>query len=68
MDRVFKDHKQLFPVLCEWMSSPEYIGQLDKKRPRSHHQFVRSLYMDLLEREPEYQEFRKNVLDKAYQT
>jgi len=58
VDRVHKDHRQVFPVLCEWLSSEEYRRQLKLKRPLSNHQFVRSLYMDLLERQPNYQEFR----------
>lgn len=56
--RVHEDHRQVFPVLCEWLSSEQYCAQLQQKRPRSNHQFVRSLYMDLLERQPSYQEFR----------
>ncbi len=59
VDRVHKDHRQLFPVLCEWLSSPAYLAQLQKKRPRTNHQFVRSIYMDLLERQPSYQDFRR---------
>lgn len=58
VDRVHKDHRQLFPVLCEWLSAAEYKNQLQTKRPLSNHQFVRSLYMDLLGRQPNYQEFR----------
>jgi len=58
VDRVHQDHRQLFPVLCEWFSSEQYHAQLRTKRPRTNHQFVRSLYMDLLERQPDYQEFR----------
>ena len=56
--RVRDDHAQFFPVLREWLSSPLYLKQMAVRRPRSDNQFIRSLYFDLLERPPSYQEFR----------
>jgi hypothetical protein len=56
--RVHDDPAQYFPVLAQWLTAPEYLAGLDRRRPRSDHQFIRSLYMDLLERQPSYDELR----------
>jgi hypothetical protein len=58
VERVHGDPRQFFPVLREWVGSDLYRAQMRIKRPRSDHQFIRSLYFDLLDRAPRYQEFR----------
>ena len=58
IDRVHVNHDELFTVLLEWFTSEEYVAQMAVKRPRTDNQFIRSLYFDLLERAPNYQEFR----------
>jgi hypothetical protein len=58
VEKVNSDHDQFFGLLGEWLGSPEYSEQMAVKRHRSDNQFIRSLYFDLLERAPEYQEFR----------
>lgn len=58
VDRVHADPRQFFPLLAEWLTSAEYLENLQRRRPRTDHQFIRSLYMDLLERQPTYDELR----------
>lgn len=58
VDRVHQDFGQFFAVLSEWIASEDYRAALAKKKPRSDRQFIRGLYMDLLERRPTYEEMR----------
>lgn len=47
-----------FDVLAGWMASARYADEQRPSRPLSHHQFARSLYLDLLGRTPTYDELR----------
>lgn len=58
VDSVHAQPSGFFAVLVQWLASEAYA---DPKRPRramSHHQFARSLYIDLLGRTPTYDELR----------
>lgn len=50
--RAFRD------VLVAWLSSDRYTAPDRPRRALSHHQFARSLYLDLLGRTPTYEELR----------
>lgn len=56
--RVQQDFAQFFVVISEWLQSDSYWDGAQQKQPKSDRQFVRGLYMDLLERTPEYEELR----------
>lgn len=56
--RVHRDFTQFFPVLGEWILSPAYLDALQVRRPKSERQFLRGLYVDLLDRVPELEELR----------
>lgn len=56
--RVQQDFAQFFAVLAEWLQSDAYCDAAQHKQQKSDRQFVRGLYMDLLERTPEYEELR----------
>lgn len=56
--RVHATPARFFDVLDEWMTSAAYLEALSRKKLRSDRQFIRSLYMDLLERTPTYEELR----------
>lgn len=47
-----------FDVLIAWLASARYADEQRPARPLSHHQFARSLYLDLLGRAPTYDEVR----------
>ena len=47
-----------FDVLAGWIASARYADEQRPARPMSHHQFARSLYLDLLGRTPTYDELR----------
>lgn len=47
-----------FATLAGWTASPEYVEALALRKPRTHRQLVRALYLDVLERVPEYDELR----------
>lgn len=52
------DPRQFRNVLREWLLSPRYTGPDRGPRAKSDHQFIRSLFVDLLGRPPSYEEFR----------
>lgn len=56
--RVHEAPAAFFDVLAEWLASERYVAGVAIKKPRTDRQFVRSLYMDVLEREPTYDEIR----------
>lgn len=56
--RVQKDFAQFFPVLGEWIESQAYLDALQVRRQKSERQFLRGLYVDLLDRAPELEELR----------
>jgi len=56
--RVHADFGEFFAVLADWITSPDYLAAIATRRPRTDRQFVRGLYMDLLERRPDYEEMR----------
>jgi hypothetical protein len=58
VDRLHADHTAFFPILAEWLASERYLALVPKPRVRSERQFVRSLYIDLLGREPTRDELR----------
>lgn len=58
IDRVHADPEQFFDLLGEWLSSDEYVASAKKPKPRTDRQFVRSIFTDLLGRQPDYQELR----------
>jgi hypothetical protein len=55
---VNKDWKRFFPVLGRWLQSDLYEQNLARRKPKSERQFLRGLYMDLLERVPTHDELR----------
>ncbi len=55
---VHADPGTFFGVLAGWIASPRYQDPQRPPRPLSHHQFARSLYLDLLGRTPTYDELR----------
>lgn len=55
---VQQDWKRFFPVLGRWLQSDTYEQNLGKRKPKSERQFLRGLYMDLLERVPTHDELR----------
>ena len=52
------DESAFFPILAEWTHAADYVAAVAVKRPRTHRQLVRSLYFDVLERAPTYDELR----------
>lgn len=56
--RVQRAPAEFFVVLAEWLASETYEAALAKKKPKTDHQFIRGLYMDLLARTPTYEELR----------
>jgi len=55
---VTADWKQFFPVLGQWLRSDAYVEAAAGKKPKTERQFLRGLYMDLLERTPQHDELR----------
>ena len=45
-------------MLAEWLAGEAYAQALARKKPKTDHQFIRSLYQDLLGRAPGYDELR----------
>jgi len=58
VDRVHEDPKTFFAQLQDWILSDAYHDALAVRRRKSDHQFVRSLYIDLLGRLPSGEELR----------
>jgi hypothetical protein len=56
--RVHADFTEFFPVLGEWLQSDTYLQETQRRRPKSERQFLRGLYIDLLERAPDAEELR----------
>lgn len=56
--RVQADFSQFFAVLGEWLQSDAYRAGVDVRRTKSERQFLRGLYVDLLDRVPELEELR----------
>ncbi|HKB14898.1 MAG TPA: hypothetical protein VKF62_02485 [Planctomycetota bacterium] len=57
-ERLRADPRAFPDLVREWVSSPAYVERLGRPRPKSPLQFVRSLYVDLLDRPPTDEEFR----------
>lgn len=55
---VHADPGRFFPVLQGWLSGEPYAALADRLRPKGERQFLRGLYMDLLERVPDHDELR----------
>jgi hypothetical protein len=58
VQRVHEKPAEFLVVLAEWLASVAYAKGIESRRLRTDHQFIRSLYMDLLERTPTYDELR----------
>lgn len=56
--RLREDEQAFFAILAEWTQSPAYLAAVAVRRPRTHRELVRSLYFDVLERAPDYDELR----------
>lgn len=63
--RLHEDPRCYLQLLREWLNSPALHQRLQRQRPISNRLFVRSLFVDLLEREPEEGETEplRNALD-----
>jgi hypothetical protein len=48
-----------FTILAAWLGSERYRERVALRRPRTDRQFVRSLYVDVFEREPSEDELRR---------
>jgi len=57
VERAKADSHALLAIQKEWILSDRYQKTVDKLRPKSDIQFIRTLYMDLLNREPTQDEF-----------
>jgi hypothetical protein len=58
VDVVHEAPAAFFDVLAQWQCSERYLDPDRPRRDLSHHQFARSLYLDLLGRVPTYDELR----------
>jgi hypothetical protein len=58
VDIVHAQPGAFFDVLAQWLASERYADPARPPRSLSHHQFARSLYLDLLGRLPTYDELR----------
>ncbi|MBI2921504.1 MAG: FHA domain-containing protein [Planctomycetes bacterium] len=56
--RVAADPKAFHEVQKEWLLGDDYLARAQGLRRKSDHQFIRSLYVDLLGRRPTWEEFR----------
>jgi hypothetical protein len=57
VERAKADSHTILAIQKEWILSDRYQKTVDKLRPKSDIQFIRTLYMDLLNREPTQDEF-----------
>jgi len=57
--RLRQDPHCLPEIFADWMCSQAYEDLLNELRIKTDRQFVRCLFVDLLERTPTYQEFRR---------
>jgi hypothetical protein len=57
-ERLLAEPQSFFALLGAWIASPDYIAALATPKRRTDDQFIRSLYMDLLERRPDPEELR----------
>lgn len=55
---VQQDFGRFFAVIGGWLASPAYAQALGRRRTKSERQFLRGLYVDLLERPPDEEELR----------
>jgi hypothetical protein len=58
VDIVHAGPAHFFDVLAQWLASDAYAAEQRAARTLTHVQFARSLYIDLLERTPTYEELR----------
>ena len=58
IDAVHRDFHSFFPMLGQWMASATYEQALSQRRTKTERQFLRGLYVDLLEHTPDEQEMR----------
>lgn len=56
--RVHADFTQFFPVLAEWLLSDAYVQGVQQRRPKNERQFLRGIYVDLIDRTPDADELR----------
>ncbi|MCI0586612.1 MAG: hypothetical protein L0323_07210 [Planctomycetes bacterium] len=57
-ERLRADPRSFPDLVREWAASPAYVERLGRPRQKGPLQFVRSLYVDLLDRLPTDEEFR----------
>ena len=55
--RLLAEPEKVLDVQREWVLSDRYFGQVPKLRPKSDIQYIRMIYVDLLNREPTQDEF-----------
>lgn len=55
---VHENPSRFFDVLARWMAGDAYRSAVATRRPRSDRQFVRALFVDVFDREPNYEELR----------
>ena len=56
-----REKPQEFPeIVADWLMTRAYEERLEEPREKTDRVFVRSLFVDLLGREPSYQEFRRS--------
>lgn len=57
-DELLLAPKRFTALLRGWLLSDEYVAADAPLRPKTDHQFIRGLYVDLMGRPPSYDEFR----------
>lgn len=56
---AFRDDPYAYEsIVKEWLRSPAYDEALATLRPKTDHMWIRSLFVDLLERRPDFDEYR----------
>ena len=58
--RLHADAAQFRPILRDWLLSEAYAARTRIPRPKDDMTFIRTLFMDLLGREPTFDEFRNS--------
>jgi hypothetical protein len=58
--RLHADAAQFRPILRDWLLSEAYAARTRIPRPKDDMVFIRTLFMDLLGREPTFDEFRNS--------
>ena len=59
-DRIHAEPAAYREVLREWLLSPDWLARVAIPRPKDDRVFLRTLFVDLLGREPSFEEFRNS--------